>query len=365
MESEIKIKPGGNSRIFSYLISLSGYKIVIVMFIGFVFALIPILLTFIDGTFNQAGLKGNVINDYANVLLYLLGFPLGILILTLYSSKFPKALLQLKENKIINIDEENWDKFIKRTNAIYSKWYYKKAPYFVSIVATLFLIWTYRHPHNDIWYSLKTEQHFYYAAWAQLAVYYVTFYTFALGILNITASFQVLDLLFKKNNIIVQPLHPDNCGGLAPVGALSRTLNIGILFIGVITALNIYNNYVLYGRPLFDYLQITIIIVYFASAYIVFFFPMLAAHKPMKKAKRDEMNSINQYINEKIELLKLDLKNDNDINMQEMENLENARKIYDVTSKMPVYPYNLKTILSFITSITPLLIFILEQLIRK
>jgi hypothetical protein len=270
----------------------------------------------------------------------------------------------LRGNEIISTDEQQWNSFKQKANEIYSKWYYTNGPHIIALAITIVLIIVFRHPKNKIWYSLETDNFVYIAGWAQIIVYYVTFYTFSLGLLNIFASYRVLSTLFSSNKLNVQPLHPDKCGGLAPLGALSRTLIYWIIFIGIIVALNVWNNYYILNRHFDDPLQLSIIFGYLVMAYIIFFLPMHAAHKPMKKAKEEELTLIHRYISKIDKAVKMDFEKSNDIDNKALENFNNAKQIYDITSEMPVYPYNFKTVAAFISSILiPILFLIIQKII--
>lgn len=362
MSSEIKITPGNNNRFARYIMSLKGIQIFYAVLLSFIIALIPILLAIYDGNFRNPALKADIVRDWGG-LFYLIGFPTMLLTTILYANKFPKVLKQLKDNEIINTNKEEWNNFKLKSNAIYSKWYFTIGPHLIALVITIALFFVFRNPYNPIWYSLKTDEFFYVAAWAQLFVYYAAFFTFSLGLLNILASYKILQVLFSSNNIIVQPLHPDKCGGLAPLGALSRTLIYWILFIGVIVAVNIWSNYTNFGRELDDPLQISIILGYLVMAYIIFFLPMDAAHKPMKKAKEDELKLIHHYISKINKEVKKDFEEFKDIDNNALENFNNAKQIYDITSQMPVYPYNVKTVVAFVSSVLiPVVYYILQRI---
>lgn len=364
METKIEITPGYGNKIASYLMSLTGIRIFYALLISIAIVLIPILLAYYDGNFINPELKLDIKSDWPAILFYLIGFPTMLLTTILYANKLPQVLNQLRGNKIIKTNEQEWNRFKEKANEIYSKWYYTNGPHLIALAITIALIYVFRNPKNPIWYSLETDNFFYVAGWAQIIVYYITFYTFSLGLLNIFASYRILSVLFSSNKLIVQPLHPDKCGGLAPLGALSRTLIYWIILIGIIVALNVWNNYYILERHFDDPLQLSIIFGYFVMAYIIFFLPMHAAHKPMKKAKEEELTLIHHYISKIDKTVKKDLEEFKDIDNNALENFKNAKQIYDITSEMPIYPYNFKTVAAFISSILiPIIFSIIQRII--
>ena len=186
----------------------------------------------------------DVIRDYGNISLYLIGLPLSVLIIAQYAGKFPDILEQLKQDNVIQMDEEKWNKYKLSINLIFRKPVFFWTPYFVSIIVTIFLVLFYSYRANTfpVWYSPIVRGGIHFGAFLQIPVYLITYYLFSLCLVNIVSIYLALKKLFTYSRVSVQPLHPDNCGGLAPLGALSRKLNFGILLIGVIIGLNIYKN---------------------------------------------------------------------------------------------------------------------------
>ncbi len=362
MEQDIRIIPGNRNRLARYIFSLKGYRILYAVLIALGIVMIPVIFAYFDGNFINPALKADILGDYANMAFYFIGFPAMLVTAILYAGKFPEVLQQLRDNEIINTSDADWNRFKTRANEIYAKWYYTSGPHLIALVVTVSLFFVFRNPRNPIWYSLETDEFVYLGGWAQLIVYYMTFYTFSLSLLNILATYRILKVLFAANRINVQPLHPDKCGGLAPLGALSRTLIYGIVFLGIIVALNVHFNYYQFGRELTNPLQISIMLGYLLMAYVIFFLPLHAAHKPMKRAKEEELKVIHHYIARFNKEIKKDFEEHRDIDAGALENFNNAREMYDITMQMPVYPYNVRTVVSFVSSVAvPVLLYFMQR----
>ncbi len=362
MEPEIKITPGYKNKLASYIFSLKGIRIFYAVLCTTAIVLIPVLFAYFDGNIDNSVLDVDVLDDYGSMAFYLIGFPAMLVTAILYANKFPEVLDRLKGNDIINVSDSEWNNFKLRANDIYSKWYYTNGPHFIALAITISLFFVFRNPNKHIWYSLETDEFIYLGGWAQLIVYYVTFYVFSLSLLNIVATYRILEVLFSTNKLVVQPLHPDKCGGLAPLGALSRTLIYGIIFLGIIVTLNVHFNYENFDRELDNPLQISIMLGYLVMAYVIFFLTMHAAHKPMKQAKEEEMRLIHHYIAGINKEIKKDFEELRDIDSDALENFHNAKEMYDITSEMPVYPYNVKTVITFISSVfIPVLLYFLTR----
>ena len=116
---------------------------------------------------------------------------------------------------------------------------------------------------------------------------------------------------------------------------------------------------------LFTPFTLLVIIIYIASAFIVFFLPLYAAHESMENAKYEEIRRINNYFVNLNSKVKESLSRNEDLDENIRANFENVNKIYELAKKMPVYPFNSKTIASFFGSILiPIILFVFERLIQ-
>jgi hypothetical protein len=362
-----KLSPHGGDPVIRFVTSLEGKKLILASVILSGLTLLSFILTFVDGTFFNPSMHADLMHDYGDIVLYLFGFPVTVLIIAWYSQKLPIALDTLKENGIVVISDDEWEIYIQTANKIFSKKLLTLLPYIIASLITIFLIWSYVLPGtHTYWYSLQAGHKLYFAAVAMIPVYYMAFFSFSSAILLIVKTYIVLKELFNNHKIEVQVLHPDNCGGLSSLGALSKTLNLWIFFIGVIAATNIYMNIRLFGGSLLSTFEIAIMISYIISAYIVFFMPLHATYKSMKKAKFDSLQRLNKHF------INIDLKIKNELDSKgqldngDIESIENINKLYELAIKMPIYPYDIKTVTSFLGSIfVPVLLFVLEILLKS
>jgi hypothetical protein len=364
-----EISPAGMDIIAKRLMSLKGLRLFRGIFTALVISIFPILCTLIDGTFKNNKLVFDVTKDYANISLYIIGLPLCIYLIAQYAGKFSSVIENLRKNQVILIEEDDWNDYIFSTNSIFNRRIFLWAPYLVSLIITISLTIFYRFRADSIpvWYSPISKNGFHLGAFVQIPVYLITYYVFSLCLLNICTIFLALKKLFGKYKVRVQALHPDNCGGLSPLGSLSKKLNIGIILIGIIAGLNIYrNSKMTIDDPLFTPFSILIISIYIICSFIVFFIPLYAAHKSMKTAKYEEIKRINDYFLLENNKIKINLDNNEPIDRDTMENIENSNKLYAFAKKMPIYPFNLGTVSSFFGSIfIPIFLYVIETIIQK
>jgi hypothetical protein len=361
------LNPHGGDPIIRNITCLKGKRLIFTCIFLSILPLTSFFLTILDGTFINPLMHADLVHDYGDIVLYLFGFPVTVLVIAWYSQKLPVALETLKENGIVIISDDRWRVFIQTSNQIFSNKFFKFLPYFIASGITLYLIRLYILPGTvTYWYSLQSGHKIYWAAITMIPVYFLTFFSLSYAIILIVKTYVVLKELFNNHKIEVQVLHPDNCGGLSSLGALSKTLNLWIFFIGVIAATNIYMNIRLFGGSLLSPFEIAIMAGYIISAYIVFFMPLHATYKSMKKAKFDSIQRINRYFVNIDTKIKRELDSMGQIDNMDIESIENINKLYDLAVKMPVYPYDIKTVTSFIGSIfVPVLLFILEILLKS
>lgn len=371
MEDNIlqQLNPGRGDWIFSLIVHLQTRGLIILIFFALGLGFFPVLVALFEHNFfhNTNDKIVSVLEDFGNMSLYIIGLIALVLIANLYFGRFSEVFNKLEKNGVIRNFSNNKNEFIKKANSIFSKWGYSKLPYIMSILISIFVFISFSISHNNLWYSYKLNGSVTIASFAMIPVVAVTFYLLCAISFRIIAAYFVLKLLFHRNEIEIQPLHPDNCGGLSPLGKLSQSLNIGLFLWGGIVFLNVYQHVAGFYSDQTNYFIVYLIIVsYVIGAYIAFFVPLNAVHKSMKKAKDDAILDINHsffMINQKINK---DIKDEKLIDNEEIKNLENLKVLYDITVKMPVYPYNFKIVASFFSSLLiPLLLSFVSILIEN
>ena len=203
------------------------------------------------------------------------------------------------------------------------------------------------------------------AGWFVIPLNFCLFYLIAMCLLRIIGTFIVLNNYFKHPPNI-QPLHPDCCGGLSPLGKLSMKPTLGVFIFGMVVVISIIvdirppNN-----MPILHPLNLLLIIGYLVGASIAFFLPSFAAHPAMKESKYHTIQIINQnYQRVNNELMKV-LQSNKNVDSKTIDELDSLKKLHDIAFRMPVYPFNFQTISSFFGSVfAPLLVLALEILIK-
>ena len=355
---------GGKDRFASFLFNLRRWQILFVVLAGLMISSLPALVSWLEGTFYDTQMDLCFAKDigYYNLILTLTAL---LLMCSMYFSELPRTLIRLNISKVFNLDAKAWNKFVDRSNEKFEKPYLTLLPYLICIPLALFVMSTFMLTEKNRWHRISFEDFGYWAGW--LSIPTVIAYVVLIGLLIIrivTVYFVLKDFFGSKP--IIQPLHPDNCGGLYPLGRLSMKLNYGVFLFGIISCIGIYGNMTNFEHltSVWHPCNLLIIVVYVLGAFIIFFLPLYSAHNAMKNSKDQMIQQISdRYIEINNHIISL-VKQKKQLDKPETEELELLKKMYDVVSKMPVYPFNIGTVSSFICSVfAPIVMFIIQNLI--
>jgi len=302
MENTNKIDVSKGDPIAQLVINRTVNCSYLISFIFFFIGIIPIILFYLTKSINFSSENILPIEDFGYFNIFLLSTPTLILIISLYFSKFPIVINQLKENKILMICEKEWNKFINKSNNNYSNKIALLIPYFIGILGIIFALSAYIYKYNDNWYSIYIQGKFNYISIFVIICCFLFYYSASFLIVKIIISYINLKIVFSKE-VKIQPLHPDQCGGLNPLGELSKTLNIGTFLFGIIVFLGIIINKELYNLPINNKVNFIMVFAYIFSAFVVFFIPLYAAHKSMRNSKLRILSIINESFKRKMKKL--------------------------------------------------------------
>ena len=161
------------------------------------------------------------------------------------------------------------------------------------------------------------------------------------------------------------PLHPDRCGGLGMISNLVKLYQPLVLTIGM-TIVGSYASDILFlKKPIVSPVNILLILGFVILCLVAFILPLSPFASSMRKAKLDLLKKISDRYQQiwKTEIDKLDQKVFSEVDYKALENL---KSLYADAHQMPVWPYDLKTVKSFLSYvIVPLLGIIASTVIGK
>ncbi len=175
----------------------------------------------------------------------------------------------------------------------------------------------------------------------------------------IIAQIKLTKDLQKENLLEVKPLAPDKSGGLKSLGELS----LSFTYFLIPFMIQVIAHYFTWRTFTFGF---TLGLLGLAPlTTFVFFYPLGIVHNVMKETKRITLQSLSEkYINLNKSILDtIDKPGKNSNFVSQKENIELLDNLYSKADAMPVWPFNMKTLTSFIAVAFGPIIFILIEMV--
>lgn len=202
---------------------------------------------------------------------------------------------------------------------------------------------------------------FFYVWWG----YILPILIYRLSVVVITLN-KLFHLVIDTDSLDLQPMHPDNAGGLGRLGKMAWNFNIAILVTVIIPVALYYTH----GKnsPL-----VAGIIVQLILLPVVFFLPLLQLHRAMKIKKESLLLDISKYHKCVSDVLVQKIAKDD---KEFVGKYDKAKKAYEEESKLralyksleaiPTWPFDMRTFMQFSsTFLLPVLLPALVWLVKK
>jgi hypothetical protein len=199
---------------------------------------------------------------------------------------------------------------------------------------------------------------------------YMLFYLLTTLILNV----KFLHKFFAQKSLKVKLLHPDKCGGLRPLSRYTLYSAYAVAVIGGMIGLSEYmltsgsvqaasssTNLLLIEAVFpsqFSIIWIVhlLVIVYIFLSLVIFFGPLLVAHRGMMEAKENLLKDISNQFQADYSNLKMLLNEDSSTLREQVEKFNQLDAIYSRTNSFPVWPFDVKTLRKYLLSVAAPLI---------
>ena len=180
------------------------------------------------------------------------------------------------------------------------------------------------------------------------------------SIITIIAMRKVFGLKLK-----LQPLHPDNCGGLKPLGDLAIAINYFVALILIyFTILAIFDP-TLKQNFLSSFIFFCLFFIVLFLGVLIFILSIFKAHKQMKINKNELLQRLHVEFQENYELLLSSLSK-SDFKKMLSDKITSIHTMFQIAQNMPVWPFDTKSISRFFTTISlPLLIYIINLIMNS
>lgn len=342
---------------------MASYIIVLVLNLPIV------VMAFRNGLWLSQGSQTGLLNDYAWWFYQFVSVP-GVMLFFLWTPEGIFRVLEgLKENKAILLmnqqtDFENaYTEFVQRFSRAYSHWIWLLLCF---IVVTLFTIFALIPEHSNFmsWQTSSVSMFWYHEFY-----WFVVFFIGALSFLRVIIAIFWFNLLFKEFQIDVKVLHPDGAGGLSPLGEFSVKVGYLLAIFGVAQVVVVWSQstYLLPSQsvePISSPAFFGLIGAYLILAPIIFFAPIGSAHSAMNRAKHDTIVAIADQFEADFAKVQTLIDKDADELKKGIEKIEQLKKIHDMTTSFPVWPFNIANIVRFVSAVLlPVILGVIAQLI--
>lgn len=159
-------------------------------------------------------------------------------------------------------------------------------------------------------------------------------------------TMRVLWHLFGQGHLLLRPLQPDKAGGLSPVSRYTMALGyfiagagtgLALLAIQAIMQHSFDRNYALHAA----------IGLYVVLSPSVFFGTLGAAHNAMAETKDRLLSKISQYFDREFDRAVAELDSDVSALRLQLTRMEELDKLYRLTERFPVWPFDTGTVRRF------------------
>ena len=357
--------PAGNDYFIRQLLEFGWRRVIKILFLIISISLLPIIASIFKGSFINYNLNVDAFHDLGYHTQFFLLLPFFVFFLPYYFNGLQKAIDSLVKTKVLKISSSDYTEVIKFSNSLFSYWIVTYLPFIITIGFSIYGILNYFLAGYKNWNSVSNINDFNIINVLAILPMLPFYYFITAIILRIGLTYFVIKKILNKN-VDIQPLHPDNCGGLSPLGkfslkASSAGIGVGIPVMILIIFNTYHNNFALFG-----FYNVMNILTYIVALTVVFFLPLLGARNSMLQAKQEELERIsNLFQKERTSINQIiDSKNSSqDIDFTKIQGMIN---LYEMAKSMPVYPFEASNVLRFFGSVLwPILLVLVQYILEK
>ncbi len=163
-------------------------------------------------------------------------------------------------------------------------------------------------------------------------------------------TIRALRRLFAATSLRLDPLHPDRCGGLRVLSLFALRFTYLIALCGCGLAILAYSA-VKAGTLRTDLLLQFGMLAYVVLAPTCFFATLGSAHSAMKKEKNHLLASISERFRSMYDQLQTRMRRDEFDLEHEVARIEQIRKLYALTERFPVWPFDAQSLRRFAAAV--------------
>ncbi len=317
------------------------------------------LVAALEGSLVNTSLTLDLFHDIGWWNQFLLAFPTLIYIAGSYFGAFPKTLRQLTDTGVLQATSEDWKKVRRFTKARLTNATFVLLPYLTGLSAAVLTSNVLQS--RGTWYDI--EQY-----WAGVLIpihaFFLYFFMTFLA-LRLYSAFLILKMLFGFK-VNIQPFHSDGCGGLGSLMEQSEKLYWGMVVFGVVAALGILSNTLIYNLTLLSIYNFLLLMSYVLLSGIAFFLPLYALTQSMHDAKQKLLKSIEERYRELNEKHGSGAHQRENLSDEQVADFKALTSLQQTARAMQVWPFNRGSLIRYAcATATPLMVILIAMLLFR
>jgi len=348
--------------------STLGIKLSVFLFSSLVFAVLPTLIVICSEAelmFAGAGLRLSYSGDWNVLFMFSITLPLIITLLFTERQFVPACIKKIVTTGVVEIDEEHWETLVSHWQTAYRD--ANVVSQFLGVaVGVVVSYYNYVVISKDGFLGWQlTNGSLNPSGWVYLLFQLPFFYYFAVfyfGRAVTTVAF--LNDFSGQARVNLQVLHPDNAGGLGPIGEIGLRNQYVIAAGGVNLGffLVIMNN--LTRDPVLGNLFVAALMFYFVGGPLGFFGPLIPFRRSMKRQKERALGRIASRISQRYAMVMAAIE-ERGISRTDDQELSRLKDLSALVSRMPVWPFDVVTMKRFLTAyIAPVVVLLSPGLVN-
>ncbi len=310
------------------------------------------LLGIVTGSFpgtSRTRLNEKFLVDTINLALLA---PIGAGLLCHFYNCVTEMFSSLQEKHIIpDASRDSFMAFLPRAERAYNNMFVVIGALVVSVVINVYHYWL----RADSWMGINGGLP---AIYGRLVIV-VNYFMLIVIVYKCAVTVWILRHILNYEDIIVQPLHPDKCGGLLPLGRLALAINYFVTLTLIFFAVLFLFDPV--GR---EPAYIALYVMFYVCAPVLLFTPVSRANRRMKECKTDALRELNRAFNHYYGQLRPESEGDG-LAMGPAESIARVYGLYEIVVKMPVWPFDAGSFLRLVAPfLVPAVLFVVERVAR-
>lgn len=283
--------------------------------------------------------------DFPNLINFAIIVPVGVFLVLHFYRKVELGFRQIVADGIILFDSESAaaSRFLQDLDsAVNRRWFF-----WLSLGVALAFNATYLFRKEDAWNDLGGGLPSWWFRLFSTLNYYMMCNIGLKGFVIVARMRRLFE-----HRVVLQPLHPDGCGGLRALGGISLALNYFVSLVAAYISVLAFVTRTPVAHPLF----VPIVLAYFGIACYFFFVPLARAHDLMEREKNLILSALNKEFQQSYNRISSELSR-HGISLADAQKIEVLERLYRIASRMPVWPMDTRIVVQFLGTVAlPLLV---------